>query len=174
MRSRTRDNEASHVSGFRNGPLPPPALAVLAELPRLENNPHVIVGGNPGASLVNLEKPWGAIRGAATVRLWLSMGNDVVISMVNRLTNGLERFPSPEECRAAAEVDGIALPAGSLEDVRLHDLRHAFVSRWSIGRHGTADHREAAGAHPGANDDALCSSGVRSGQGGGSGYRRED
>jgi integrase len=45
--------------------LPPPALAVLAELPRIENNPHVIVGGVAGAALVDLEKPWRAIRKAA-------------------------------------------------------------------------------------------------------------
>jgi integrase len=44
--------------------LPPPALAVLAELPRVEGNPHVIVGGVAGAALVNLEKPWRAIRKA--------------------------------------------------------------------------------------------------------------
>jgi integrase len=61
--------------------LPPPALAILAELPRHDGNAHVIIGQKPGAALVNLEKPWRAIR-------------------------------------AAAELD----------DVRLHDLRHAFAS----------------------------------------------
>jgi integrase len=54
---------------------------VLADLPRLDDNPHVIVGQKAGAALVNLEKPWRAIR--ATV---------------------------------------------GLDDVRLHDLRHAFAS----------------------------------------------
>jgi integrase len=61
--------------------LPPPALEVLAELPRIEGNPFVIAGGKPGAALVNLEKPWRAIRTAA-----------------------------------------------GLDDVRIHDLRHAFAS----------------------------------------------
>jgi integrase len=61
--------------------LPPPALAVLAELPRFDDNPYAIAGAKPGAALVNLEKPWRAIR----------------------------------------------RPAG-LDDVRLHDLRHAFAS----------------------------------------------
>jgi integrase len=45
--------------------LPPPALAVLGELPRVDGNPYVIVGGVAGAALVNLEKPWRAIRKAA-------------------------------------------------------------------------------------------------------------
>src|SRR4030095_803143 len=38
---------------------------VLADLPRVEGNPYVIVGHIRGARLVNLEKPWRAIRGAA-------------------------------------------------------------------------------------------------------------
>jgi integrase len=68
-------------TGAKTLHLPPPALAVLAELPRLDGNPYVIVGQKAGAALVNLEKPWRAIR--------RSVG---------------------------------------LDDVRLHDLRHAFAS----------------------------------------------
>jgi integrase len=52
-------------TGAKTIHLPSPALAVLAELPRVDGNPHVIVGGVPGAPLVNLEKPWRAIRKAA-------------------------------------------------------------------------------------------------------------
>jgi len=52
-------------TGAKTLHLPPPALAVLAELPRVEGNPYVIVGGVSGAALVNLEKPWRAIRKAA-------------------------------------------------------------------------------------------------------------
>jgi integrase len=68
-------------TGAKTLHLPPPALAVLAVLPRLDGNPHVIAGAKDGASLVNLEKPWRAIRKAA-----------------------------------------------GLDEVRLHDLRHAFAS----------------------------------------------
>ncbi|MGH7075424.1 MAG: tyrosine-type recombinase/integrase, partial [Stellaceae bacterium] len=68
-------------TGAKTLHLPPPALAVLAELPRIEGNPHVIAGAREGAAWVNLEKPWRAIRKAA-----------------------------------------------GLDDVRLHDLRHAFAS----------------------------------------------
>jgi integrase len=68
-------------TGAKTLHLPPPALALLAELPRLDGNPHVIVGQKVGASMVNLEKPWRAIRAMA-----------------------------------------------GLNDVRLHDLRHAFAS----------------------------------------------
>ena len=45
--------------------LPPAALKVLADLPRADDNPHVIRGGKPGAHLVNLKDPWCAIREAA-------------------------------------------------------------------------------------------------------------
>ena len=52
--------------------LPPPALGVLSELPRIEGNPHVIPGARAGAALVNLEFAWRAIRrqaGLGDVRL---------------------------------------------------------------------------------------------------------
>lgn len=68
-------------TGAKTLHLPPPALAVLAELPRIEGNPHVIVGDVSGAALVNLGKAWRAIRKQA-----------------------------------------------GLDDVRIHDLRHAFAS----------------------------------------------
>ena len=45
--------------------LPPAALDVLRAVPRVEGNPHVIVGGRSGAPLVNLTLPWIAIRAAA-------------------------------------------------------------------------------------------------------------
>ena len=59
-------------TGAKTLHLPPPALAVLSELPRLDSNPYVIAGAKEGAALVNLEKPWRAIRqpaGLADVRL---------------------------------------------------------------------------------------------------------
>ncbi|SDW21090.1 Site-specific recombinase XerD [Albimonas donghaensis] len=45
--------------------LPPPALAVLADLKRSDENPYVIRGAKRGAHLVNLKDPWLAIREAA-------------------------------------------------------------------------------------------------------------
>ncbi len=42
-----------------------PALDVLSNLPRLENNPHVICGDKAGAHLVNIQKPWRRIRDRA-------------------------------------------------------------------------------------------------------------
>src|SRR6266481_1068119 len=52
-------------TGAKTLHLPPPALAVLSALPRLDGNPHVIAGAKSGAALVNLEKPWRTIRQAA-------------------------------------------------------------------------------------------------------------
>jgi len=52
-------------TGAKTVHLAPPALAVLADLPRVEGNPHVIPGAREGAAWVNLEKPWRAIRAAA-------------------------------------------------------------------------------------------------------------
>lgn len=44
-----------------------PALTVLSALPRVANNPFLIVGENVGAHLVNLQKPWRTIREAAGI-----------------------------------------------------------------------------------------------------------
>ena len=42
-----------------------PALQVLASIPRLEGNAFIICGQKAGSSLVNLQKPWSAIRARA-------------------------------------------------------------------------------------------------------------
>lgn len=39
-----------------------PALQVLGSIPRIEGNPFIICGQKKGSSLVNLQKPWNAIR----------------------------------------------------------------------------------------------------------------
>jgi hypothetical protein len=52
------------ASRFRRQPRSA-ALAVLGDLPRIQGNPYVIVGHIRGARLVNLQKPWRAIRKAA-------------------------------------------------------------------------------------------------------------
>jgi len=52
-------------TGAKTVHLPPPALSVLSELPRVEGNPFVIAGVKSGSALVNLEKPWRVIRKAA-------------------------------------------------------------------------------------------------------------
>jgi integrase len=59
-------------TGAKTLHLPPPALAVLAELPRLDGNPHVIIGRKAGVAMMNLQKSWRSIReaaGLADVRL---------------------------------------------------------------------------------------------------------
>jgi integrase len=55
----------SKEGGAKDLHLPPPALALLAKLPRVEGNRYVIVGRVAGASLVNLQNSWQAIRKAA-------------------------------------------------------------------------------------------------------------
>ncbi len=52
--------------------LNPQAIEVLAGIPRVQANPHVIVGRREGARLINLQKPWRRMRadaGLADVRM---------------------------------------------------------------------------------------------------------
>jgi integrase len=58
---RLRDSK----TGSRIVQLSPPALDLLASLPQELDNPHVIPGLKAGSGLVNLQKPWRAIREAA-------------------------------------------------------------------------------------------------------------
>lgn len=48
--------------------LNPPAAEVLADLPRVEGNPYVIVGHRRGRHLVNIQKPWQRIRAQALLQ----------------------------------------------------------------------------------------------------------
>ena len=52
-------------TGGRVVPLGPEARAVLANLPREEDNPWVITGKLPGSHLTDLQKPWRRIRARA-------------------------------------------------------------------------------------------------------------
>jgi integrase len=114
-------------TGAKTLHLPPPALEVLSELPRTEGNPYVIVGSVPGAALVNLQKPWRAIRDRVTLGMWRDRGDVKIKSLFSELSRTLSREPTAAELRKAASDSNIELPAG-LTDVRLHDLRHAFAS----------------------------------------------
>lgn len=52
-------------TGQKTIPLNQAAIDVLKRIPRLEKNPHVIVGRQEGAHLINLQKPWRRIRALA-------------------------------------------------------------------------------------------------------------
>lgn len=52
-------------NGAKIIPLNAPALGVLKALPREKDNPYVIAGRKPGTHLINLQKPWRAVREAA-------------------------------------------------------------------------------------------------------------
>ena len=55
---RLRDSK----TGPRAVPLSPPAVRVLAELPRVPGNPWVIPGRKPGTHMTNLDGPWRIVR----------------------------------------------------------------------------------------------------------------
>ena len=55
---------ADSKSGPRAVPLSPPAVRVLAELPRLPGSSWVIPGQKAGTHLTNLDGPWWIVRGS--------------------------------------------------------------------------------------------------------------
>jgi integrase len=107
-----------------------PALEVLAKLPRLKNNPHVIPGGKTGAGLVNLQAPWRRVRQRATFLLWED--NTEASAIVAELVEIIHRVPTAPEILKEAKRREIELPNGLL-DVRIHDLRHSFASMAAAG-----------------------------------------
>lgn len=52
-------------TGEKSIALNEPAIDVLKAIPRLEGNPHVIVGHRTGSAMVDIFKPWSIIRGRA-------------------------------------------------------------------------------------------------------------
>ena len=52
-------------TGFKPVPLNPPAIEVLKRLPRVKDNPYVIVGHKKGDHLKDLQAPWRALRAEA-------------------------------------------------------------------------------------------------------------
>ena len=53
---------ADSKTGPRAVPLSPPAVRVLAELPRVADSPWVIPGQKAGTHLTNLDGPWWIVR----------------------------------------------------------------------------------------------------------------
>jgi integrase len=52
-------------TGAKNLYLRPGALAVLAVLPRLSGNPHVLPGDRPASHFIGIQKPWQRVRALA-------------------------------------------------------------------------------------------------------------
>lgn len=52
-------------TGQKTIPLNSAAIDVLRKLPRLEKNPHVIIGKVPGSHLIALQRPWRYVRSLA-------------------------------------------------------------------------------------------------------------
>lgn len=54
-------------TGAKTIPLPPPALAVIAALPRMAGSPYVLPGDRPGKPFIGIQKPWQRVRAAAAL-----------------------------------------------------------------------------------------------------------
>jgi integrase len=109
--------------------LSPPALAVLAKLPRLAVSVHVLPGRRPAKTFVGLEKPWQRIRatiGLDDVRIHdlrhcyasVAVSDGASLFVVGKLlghrqTATTERYShlAPDPARAIADRNGERLLA---------------------------------------------------------------
>ncbi|MCC6160300.1 MAG: tyrosine-type recombinase/integrase [Deltaproteobacteria bacterium] len=122
-------------------PLSAQAVAIIGSLPRLDGNPHLFPGRVAGQSLVNISKPWRAIRKAAkledvrlhdlrrTVGSWLAMDGTsllVIGKTLNQTTPSTTQVYarlSEDPVRAALERHAAQVEAvvkGSRADVLKH------------------------------------------------------
>jgi integrase len=105
-------------------PLSEPAISLLTQIPRMESNPHIIVGLKEGAHLVNIDRAWRRIRAAAgvedvrlhdlrrTVGSWLAQaGNSLhligrVLNHSSQATTAVYARFAQDHVREALEVHG--------------------------------------------------------------------
>jgi integrase len=117
-------------TGARRIPLPQPARAVLAALPRLDGNPFVICGAVDGQRITDLQRPWRRIRALAgldDVRIHdlrhtyasNAVSSGMPIQMVGRLLGHTQlqttmRYAhlADDPVRRAAEENAASLSAG--------------------------------------------------------------
>lgn len=62
------ENHKTDRKGAKAIPLNAAAKKILQDLPRVEDNEHVIVGKNDEGHIVNLQKPWKRVREAAELK----------------------------------------------------------------------------------------------------------
>jgi integrase len=116
-------------TGRREVYLPPAARDLLMTLPRVDGNPHVIIGAKPGSHLVNIKDSWAAIRqeaGLEDVRLhdlrhtFASLGvqSGMSLPLIGKLlghtsqqTTARYAHLSDDPLRAAAEAIGVDIAA---------------------------------------------------------------
>ena len=137
--------------------LTPAVLGVLEGIPRVPDNPWVIVGEKPGARLVNVGDPWLLVRAEAGldgVRIhdlrhsWasraLALGES--LSMIGKLL-GHSRIETTA-CYAHLERDTEKVSA-------------AIQQQKVVARGDTADDRQAPRSHAGSDYRSLCAPGER-------------
>lgn len=110
--------------------LNPPALEILATIPKQKNNPYVICGAIAGEHLVNLRKSWGYIKEKATINIWRQA--DEVAAHYESFVNDNADHNRLDHFQTYLEPHKIS-PEGGVMDVRIHDLRHTFASIGAAG-----------------------------------------
>ena len=129
--------------------LTPAVLGVLEGIPRVPENPRVIVGQKPGARLVNVGDPWLLVRGEAGldgVRF-----HDLRHSWASR---ALALGESPiGKLLGHSRIEITARYAHLERD--MEKVSAVIQQQRVVARGVSADDRQASGAHPGADHRPL-------------------
>ena len=126
-------------------PLSSEAITLLEGIPRIENNPYILIGLKEGQHLVNINKPWGRIRARAkvddvrlhdlrrTVGSWLAQsGNSLhligkVLNHSNTATTEVYARFAQDHVREALEAHGKKIMgiAGKRDTAQILDINKA-------------------------------------------------
>lgn len=113
-----------------------PALMLLSNLPRIDDNPYVICGKKDGARLVNIKDPWKRICQLATLNMWEGQNQyaGIFFKVKAKLPETHNVAQLYDAIQAESQKNKLKLPIG-LMDVHIHDLRHNYASTAVITGH---------------------------------------
>jgi integrase len=125
-------------TGKKSVYLNPPTLELLENVEKVKGNPFVCTGRGGEGRLINLQKPWSRIRRRAECFRLIELiaehegWSEAQIEQARKDTAS-DAAAKLTSYRAICKKLKITLSDNTMNDVRLHDLRHSFASMGAAG-----------------------------------------
>lgn len=118
--------------------LNPPTMELLQSADKINGNPYVCIGKEENSHLVNLQKPWSRIRRRAEIFRLIEMIAEYEEWSEAQIEQAKQESASDINANlrhylAVCKEQNISIGNNSLDDIRLHDLRHSFASVGAAG-----------------------------------------